>query len=894
MQYQIPKRIIQTGKRVQQSLRNRAAMANIRLLNPDYEYLFFDDEGVERFIDQEFPQYRELFDSFPFLIQRYDFFRYLVVYRYGGFYFDLDVILACPLDSLLEYGCLFPFEGLTLNNFLRSQYKVDWEMGNYAFGAVAEHPFLNAVIENCVRAQRNSEWVKPMMRGLPFFFREEFLVLNTTGPGLLSRTLAENKNLAKGVTVLFPDDVCDMDNWNRFGDFGVHLMEGSWRIRTNRARRRVAQRWENWKMQGLLKQSRSLGKTRQHPMPNSTMKSERDRPTKTSDPLVSILIPAFNAQEWISDTILSALAQTWKSKEIIVVDDGSTDHTLRIAQQFESENVQVVTQTQQGASAARNKAFSLCQGDYIQWLDADDLLAPDKIALQMAVAKQCGSKKVLLSSAWGKFIYRHHKAKFTPTALWHDLSPLEWLLRKMGDNLYMQTAAWLVSRELSVAAGAWDTKLLGDDDGEYFCRVLLASEHVRFVPEAKLYYRGPGLAFRSLSHIGQSVQKIEAHWLSMQSHIGYLRSMEDSERVKQACLSYLHASLLYFYPERPEIVKQMEEMAHELDSQLPLPRLPWKYSWIKTISSWGIAKRSQQLLLKYRWAAGKHWDHALYGAETMTVKAKSSISHFLKRAQGSYQRASAKYLSRRIVAINPRTPIISFSFDDFPRSALSTGGAILQSYGLAGTYYVSLGLAGQHTPTGTMFELEDLKELVNNGHELGCHTLGHNDAWDTKPREFEDAIIKNQRAMSDLIPGISFKTLSYPKGLPRAGTKQRMSKHFACCRCGGQTFNVGKTDLNYLSAFFLEQSRGNPEAIKRLIDRNRLARGWLIFATHDVCEDPTPWGCTPELFQEILQYSVNSGAQILPVFRAYETLTESHCEGLKETPASTQLISADR
>src|SRR5271166_5822373 len=97
-------------------------------------------------------------------------------------------------------------------------------------------------------------------------------------------------------------------------------------------------------------------------------------------PLVSVLIPAFNAQAWIGDTLESAVSQTWPQKEIIVVNDGSTDQTLASVQRFESAGVRVITQENQGAAAARNKAFSLCQGDYVQWLDADDLLAPDKIA----------------------------------------------------------------------------------------------------------------------------------------------------------------------------------------------------------------------------------------------------------------------------------------------------------------------------------------------------------------------------------------------------------------------------------------------------------------------------------------------------------------------------------
>ena len=96
-------------------------------------------------------------------------------------------------------------------------------------------------------------------------------------------------------------------------------------------------------------------------------------------PLVSILIPAYNASEWVADALRSALAQTWERKEIVVVDDGSSDKTLSIARLFESDSVRVFTQANQGAAAARNQAFLLSKGDYIQWLDADDLLAPDKI-----------------------------------------------------------------------------------------------------------------------------------------------------------------------------------------------------------------------------------------------------------------------------------------------------------------------------------------------------------------------------------------------------------------------------------------------------------------------------------------------------------------------------------
>src|SRR6187399_169174 len=230
------------------------------------------------------------------------------------------------------------------------------------------------------------------------------------------------------------------------------------------------------------------------------------------EPLVSILIPAYNAEEWIVETIDSALAQTWARKEIIIVNDGSRDQTLAVARRYESGNVKVVTQENQGAAATRNAAFGFSQGDYIQWLDADDLLAPVKVSSQVEVVKRSGSNRTLISGPWGAFRYRAKKATFPVNPLWADLSPAEWLIRKMGQNLHMQTGTWLTSRTLTEAAGPWNTKLLGDDDGEYFCRVLLASDGVRFVPDARVFYRITGTS--RLSYIGFSQSKIEAQFLS--------------------------------------------------------------------------------------------------------------------------------------------------------------------------------------------------------------------------------------------------------------------------------------------------------------------------------------------------------------------------------------------
>lgn len=329
--------------------------------------------------------------------------------------------------------------------------------------------------------------------------------------------------------------------------------------------------------------------------------------------LVSILVPAFNAQEYVGDTLASAIAQSWPRKEIIVVDDESTDRTLAIAKRFASETVKVVTQKHQGAAAARNHAFSLSQGDYIQWLDADDLLAPDKIERQMMTLTRLPGKRTLLSSPWGTFMYRQSRARFVPTALWQDLSPLEWLLRKMEHNLYMQTATWLVSRELTEAAGPWDSGLAVDDDGEYFCRVLLRSEGIRFVPDARVFYRLPGVT--RLSNIGSSHSRMESQFRSMQLHIRYLRSLDDSERVRAACVRYLQNGLIAFDPEKPELVEHAGRMAADLGGQLEAPRLSWKYALIRALFGRGLARRAQIFLPRIRWSLVRLWDKTLFRFE---------------------------------------------------------------------------------------------------------------------------------------------------------------------------------------------------------------------------------------------------------------------------------------
>lgn len=350
----------------------------------------------------------------------------------------------------------------------------------------------------------------------------------------------------------------------------------------------------------------------------TTLKTQKNQPSIVMKPLVSILIPAYNAEEFIGLSIESALDQTYQFKEIIVVDDGSSDKTFNIAKQYEELGVKVHRQENAGAATARNTAFSLSCGDYIQWLDADDMLHPEKISRQISKLQAAGDNRALASAAWGKFFYRKEKAHFNESALWSDLSPQEWLTRKMESGAHMQTATWLVSREITDAAGPWNTQLLGDDDGEYFCRVLLQSSRVCFVKEAQVFYRATGTG--SLSYSIGNNKKLDALLSSIKMHIDYMLSLDDGKRTKRAIITYLQKYIFDFSPERPDLVEQLKKIAVTHGGRLNPWQAPWKYYWIQKVFGQEAAKRAKFTAPKIKSSAIRYWDKMMYRVEERARK----------------------------------------------------------------------------------------------------------------------------------------------------------------------------------------------------------------------------------------------------------------------------------
>ena len=290
------------------------------------------------------------------------------------------------------------------------------------------------------------------------------------------------------------------------------------------------------------------------------------------------------------------------------MDDGSRDRTLQVARSFESGGVKVISQENQGACGARNTAYRYAQGDYIQWLDADDLLHPAKISEQLRDGESGRNSLILRTSAFGTFFFRPHSAKFTPNPLWQDLKPVDWIATKFGENVWMNPTAWLVSRKLTEMAGPWDERLSVDDDGEYICRVVSKCEGVQFSPESKCYYR-----IGNLGSLSQKASKaLGPLLLSLSLSIKHLLALEDSPRTREACINYLQIWYPFFYNANHELQQKLMSLAMDLKGDLNPPEVSWKYSLIYRMFGWDVTRKVMNEYNKSKLLLVKNWDRLLW------------------------------------------------------------------------------------------------------------------------------------------------------------------------------------------------------------------------------------------------------------------------------------------
>lgn len=307
-----------------------------------------------------------------------------------------------------------------------------------------------------------------------------------------------------------------------------------------------------------------------------------------STPLVSIIIPVYNAAQFLPQTMESVLCQKWNNLEVFLINDGSTDESLKIAKSYENKNVKIIDQPNQGASAARNAGLRLAQGDYTQFLDADDLLSEDKIAAQIA-ALQSLPDDYLASCAWGRFIDNPEEAKFKREALWEDLEPVEFLIRKYNNHQMLQPGVWLTPRAVIEKAGYWDERLSLNDDGEYFSRVVLASQGIKFVEGVKVYYRS-GNPKSLASSKGRKAW--ESQFLSLELCAHQLLDYKDCMRTREAAANLYQNFVYELYPDMSDLIDKARHNLLALKASPSIkPQGTPAFEIMRHVVGWKMAKR---------------------------------------------------------------------------------------------------------------------------------------------------------------------------------------------------------------------------------------------------------------------------------------------------------------
>lgn len=315
-----------------------------------------------------------------------------------------------------------------------------------------------------------------------------------------------------------------------------------------------------------------------------------------ADAVVSILIPAYNAAEFVEEAVGSALTQTYPHLEVVAVNDGSTDPTGTILDAIEDPRLKVVHQANAGQCAAANRAFRESSGELVKFFDADDILAPDYVERQV---ERLGSDRDRIAMGeWARFYDDPGEASFEALPMYRDASPVDWLAAEwMNARPMMQCALWLIPRNILDQSGLWDERLSLINDFEFFARVLLHSRGILYTPGARLYYRS-GLG-SSLS--GQKSRRaVESALNSLMWGTQHLLEAENSERTRLASANVLQDFVFTFYPDHADLREAAQERVTELGGASIEPDGSPTFQVLRRLMGWKLARRAERFARSHK------------------------------------------------------------------------------------------------------------------------------------------------------------------------------------------------------------------------------------------------------------------------------------------------------
>jgi peptidoglycan/xylan/chitin deacetylase (PgdA/CDA1 family) len=245
----------------------------------------------------------------------------------------------------------------------------------------------------------------------------------------------------------------------------------------------------------------------------------------------------------------------------------------------------------------------------------------------------------------------------------------------------------------------------------------------------------------------------------------------------------------------------------------------------------------------------------------------------VSRISTAFRESMRTALFARTILMRNRKPIVSFTFDDFPRSSVINGARLLKENRARGTFYVTGSYCGRIVDDVRQYCAEDVVELVRAGHEIGCHTFTHPRVSKLSAAALKEEIEVNAAFLDRLLPGAELQTFAYPFGDVSFTATRQLQSTFAGCRGSEPGLNVGRADLGRLRSIRLYDRLLGREDVSDLIKQAMIRTAWLIFYTHDVDPTPSSFGCTPSLFEHALKSAISAGAEVLPVAAAIKAVT---------------------
>lgn len=283
--------------------------------------------------------------------------------------------------------------------------------------------------------------------------------------------------------------------------------------------------------------------------------------------LVSIIIPCFNSLPFLKETLTCAFNQTYPNIEIIVIDDNSTDGSYEYLQSLNKPNLILAKNKGKGACAARNYGLELAKGYYIQFLDADDLLSPDKIEKQV-IRLQTLDRNTVASCGWVHFSNKADIDKYQPQKI--DLSysaPTEWLKDSWSGEGMTTIHSWLIPRLLIAQAGSWDEELIKNQDGEFMARILCHASSIVFLEDIYSFYRKPAATNISQNKSKEAIESV----LKSYKLYEYVLQFRDDEPIKKALANNYNHFIYVYYNTYPNLSKKAEQYVLELGQEVKIP-----------------------------------------------------------------------------------------------------------------------------------------------------------------------------------------------------------------------------------------------------------------------------------------------------------------------------------